>query len=99
MGCLKFKHDEYEAQFPLPHGIQQLARCNMLPTVSFLNTKIQALQKSDQLAKTLVCLQVSWLIIQAIARRVGKLPVTLLELNTVAQVWINYPGDLRIMVV
>jgi hypothetical protein len=61
----------------------------MLPTVSFLSAKIQALQKSDKLAKILVCLQVSWLIIQAIARRIAKLPVTLLELNTIAQVWIT----------
>ena len=89
MGCLKFKHDENEAEFPLSDGIQQLAKCDMLPTVTFLSTKIQALQKSDKLAKTLVCLQVSWLIIQAIARRIDKLPVTLLELNTVGQVWIT----------
>jgi hypothetical protein len=91
MGGLKFKHDENEAEFPLPDGIQQLSKGNMLPTVSFLSAKIQALQKSDKLAKILVCLQpeVSWLIIQAIARRIAKLPVTLLELNTIAQVWIT----------
>src|SRR5271156_6454259 len=61
----------------------------MLPKASFLNAKIQALQKSDKLAKALVCLQVSWLIIQAIARRIEELPITLLELNTIAQVWIT----------
>jgi len=86
-GALKFKLDKAE-QFPTLVGIQQLAQCNMLPSVSFLDTKIKALQKSDKLAKTLVCLQVSWLVIQAIARRIENLPVTLLELNTIAQVWI-----------
>jgi len=87
MGALKFKLDK-EEQFPTLVGIQQLAQCNMLPLVSFLDTKIKALQKSDKLAKTLVCIQVSWLVIQAIARRVESLPVTLIELNTIAQVWI-----------
>ena len=87
MGALKFKLDKAE-QFPTLVGIQQLAQCNMLPSVSFLDPKIKALQKSDKLAKTLVCLQVSWLVIQAIARRIENLPVTLLELNTIAQVWV-----------
>ena len=90
MGGIKFKYDDNEAVFPTLVEIIKLAEGNMmLPTASFLNTKIQALQKSDKLAKALVCLQVSWLIVQAIARRIEKLPVTLLELNTIAQVWVT----------
>ena len=89
MGALQFKRQQTGGKFLDPNGIRRLAKCNMLPTVSFLNLKIKALQKSDKLAKTLVCIQVSWLVIQAIARRIEMLPVTLLELNTIAQVWIT----------
>jgi len=89
MGALQFKLHQTGQKFLDPDGIRRLAKCNMLPTVRFLNRKIKALQKSDKLAKTLVCIQVSWLVIQAIARRIEMLPVTLLELNTIAQVWIT----------
>jgi len=90
MGAIKFKLEEsVEAEFATADGIGQLAKCNMLPTVKFVDEKTHVLRKADKLAKALVCLQVSWLIIQTIARRVEELPVTLLELNTIAQVWIT----------
>jgi len=86
---MKFKLEQNGAsEFPWLGGIQRLAKCNMLPTTSFLNKKIKVLQRSDKLVKTIVCIQVSWLIIQAIARKIEELPVTLLELNTIAQVWV-----------
>jgi hypothetical protein len=43
--------------------------------------------KSDSLAKGLVCAQVSWmLILEAIARKVSGLPITLLELVTLVHI-------------
>ncbi len=42
--------------------------------------------KSDSLAKTLVCIQAGWMIIQILARKAVNLPVTLIEVNTLAHV-------------
>jgi hypothetical protein len=61
----------------------QLAIQNMLPP---LKDKIEARSKSNSFGKALACMQASWMVIQTIARAVAGLPVTLLELNTVAHV-------------
>ncbi|KAI5808466.1 hypothetical protein DFH27DRAFT_459108, partial [Peziza echinospora] len=42
--------------------------------------------KTDWLAKAMVCLQASWIIIQCVVRKAEGLPVTLLEINTVMHV-------------
>jgi hypothetical protein len=61
----------------------------LLPTAKFLNARMQVLSKSDKLAKTVVCFQILWLVLQTIARRIDGLPITLLELNTIAQIWVT----------
>jgi hypothetical protein len=89
MGALKFNFGLRDDQYPTVLGIQNLTKCDMLPTATFLNQKLRALRKPDNFGKALVCLQVSWFVIQAIARRIERLPITLLELNTLAQVWMT----------
>jgi hypothetical protein len=65
----------------------------------FLNlsdTSIKDRSKADGLAKGLVCVQVLWMIIQCIGRKVSDLPLTLLEIHTLVHVedlhrcWITY---------
>jgi hypothetical protein len=65
-------------------GVLRLAELDMLPDIS--EKTIHARSKSGGLAKGLVCLQVSWMLIQTIARKVSGLPITLLELNTLSHV-------------
>ena len=65
-------------------GVLRLAELGILPNVS--RTFIRERSKSNLLAKGLVCFQVSWMLIQTIARKIAGLPVTLLELNTLAHV-------------
>jgi hypothetical protein len=65
-------------------GALRLAELGILPNVS--RTFIRERSKSNLLAKGLVCFQVSWMLIQTIARKIAGLPVTLLELNTLAHV-------------
>ena len=89
MGAMEFKFDENPAGLPSCEAIEKLAKCGMLPTVGYLNTQIKALRKSDQRVKTIACIQLLWLVVQTIARKVDGLPVTLLELNTLAQIWIT----------
>lgn len=42
--------------------------------------------KADILAKGLVCLQVTWMMVQCIARKVAGYPLTILEVHTFAHV-------------
>ena len=67
-----------------PWGILRLAEWNMLPDVP--KNLIEPKCKSDGLAKALVCVQVLWMMIQTIARRIAGLPITLLEINTLAHI-------------
>jgi hypothetical protein len=63
-------------------GILLLARQGHLPDLSM--EMISDKSKADSLAKTLVCVQAGWLVVQCIARLVTGLPVTLLEVVTLA---------------
>lgn len=60
--------------------------------------------KADMLAKSLVCIQVSWMLVQTIARKVAGYPITLLEVHTLVHVacaiamyglWFQKPLDIR----
>jgi hypothetical protein len=68
-----------------PRGIVLLARCGLLPDIS--KEEITDKSKADSIAKSIACLQATWFTIQIIARLVLKLPVTLLEVNTLGHVF------------
>lgn len=68
-----------------PQGVILLARCGYLPDINPDDIKDKS--KSDGLAKALVILQASWMLIQTISRKIVHLPVSLLEVNTVAHVF------------
>ncbi|KAI9671812.1 MAG: hypothetical protein M1831_003340 [Alyxoria varia] len=61
-----------------------LARCGRLPNVP--EEDILDKSKANGLAKLLVMAQASWMLLQCIGRLYARLPVTLLEVNTVAHV-------------
>lgn len=65
-------------------GVALLARCGHLPNVS--KAEITDKSKANNVAKALVIIQASWMLIQVIGRLVAALPVTLLEVNTIAHV-------------
>ncbi|PQK15799.1 hypothetical protein BB8028_0006g01210 [Beauveria bassiana] len=74
-----------------PRGIQLLAKCGLLPCIT--TGDITDKSKTDWSGKAFCCLQVSWMVIQAIARAATGLPVTPLETNTIGHVvcaLINY---------
>ncbi|RPB21391.1 hypothetical protein L211DRAFT_840815 [Terfezia boudieri ATCC MYA-4762] len=86
-----------------PCGTVLLARLGLLPSLSIegINDK----SKADMLTKTLVCIQACWMLVQAFARKVERLPITLLELNTIMHVvcalmmyllWLKKPQDVGI---
>jgi hypothetical protein len=65
-------------------GMALLAKCGHLPKI--LEGDIADKSKANNLAKFLVVLQASWMLLQVLARLIVRLPVTLLEVNTVAHV-------------
>src|SRR5271169_6454616 len=65
-------------------GVEALALLDILPDIP-LDT-IRKRGKANSFAKGLVCLQVIWMLIQTIARKIFDLPITLLELNTVVHI-------------
>ena len=86
-----------------PQAAIELDKNNLLeqPSLELINDQ----SKSDILAKFLVCLQTSWMVIQCIARVAQSLPLTLLELHTVMNaicaffiycLWLKKPHDVRV---
>lgn len=65
-------------------GMALLARCGHLPDIS--KADILDKSKANNLAKALVMIQALWMLVQVIGRLIVKLPVTLLEVNTIAHV-------------
>jgi len=80
--------EEYIPGSPLVYltanGAAILARQGRLPQVTeqFISDK----SKANSLAKILVMIQAGWLIVECIGRAVAGLPITLLEINTMAHV-------------
>jgi hypothetical protein len=84
-----------------PRGILELAKMDMLPDVD--KETIGGRSKADGLAKTVVVVQAMWMLLQTVGRKASGLPITLLELNTLAHVgcalalyiiWWKKPQDL-----
>ncbi|ORY15728.1 hypothetical protein BCR34DRAFT_558444 [Clohesyomyces aquaticus] len=72
-------------QFSLtPEGVRLLSFLGRLPEVS--ESQVRDKSKADGLAKSIVCLQAGWMILQVVARLIQQLPITLLEINTIGHV-------------
>ena len=67
-----------------PRGMALLARCGYLPKIS--KEKIPDKSKADHLSKMLSILQALWMLAQIVGRLIVALPVTLLEINTLAHI-------------
>lgn len=67
-----------------PRGMALLARCGFLPKIS--KEDILDKNKSDSLSKLISVLQALWMLAQIIGRLIVGLPVTLLEVNTLAHI-------------
>ena len=67
-----------------PRGVRLLAQCGLLPDIS--RDDIKDKSKSDSLTKFVSLLQALWMFAQICGRLVYELPVTLLEVNTLAHI-------------
>jgi hypothetical protein len=73
-------HDTFERVTFTADGILWLAGQGYLCKVK--RCEIEDKSKADKFAKGLVCIQVAWVIGQAIERKVGGYPITLLEIHS-----------------
>ena len=85
-----------------PRAVVLLAELGKIVPVT--RDTLTARSKADSLGKTLVCLQAGWIALQTIVRKTSGLPITLLELNTIAHVactvimyglWWHKPQDVK----
>ena len=67
-----------------PRGVALLARCGYLPRIS--KEDILDKSKSDNVSRLLSVLQALWMLAQIVGRLIGKMPVTLLEVNTLEHI-------------
>lgn len=106
MGGLRIQTGESIADSPrlclTAEGARLMSFLGQLPPVP--EDEIRDQSKADGLAKFLVVLQAGWFILQTLARVQQKLPVTLLEINTMGHVlcafslyalWWSKPLDIK----
>ncbi len=67
-----------------PRGMALLARCGFLPKIS--KEDILDKSKADNLSKMISIVQALWMLAQIVGRLIVDLPVTLLEVNTLAHI-------------
>jgi hypothetical protein len=95
-------HDKYTRMSLAPQGLLWLAKKGHLFPIS--DESIRDKSKANFLAKGLVCFQVTWLLLQCIAREASGYPLTVLELHTLVHVvsalaiytlWFYKPLDIK----
>ena len=98
----KLKCPDYLRGRVTPEGAIALHGAEILPDVPL--DRINDLSKTDMIAKLLVCIQVSWMIIQCCARVAQSLPLSLLEVHTVIHtiiaffmycLWLKKPHNVK----
>lgn len=65
-------------------GVKLLAECGYLPNIS--EEEILDKSKTDKLGRFIALIQAIWMLLQILGRVAVKLPITLLEVNTLAHV-------------
>jgi hypothetical protein len=77
-------HDTHSLLTFQPSGIVRLAEKGHFIEIS--EKAIKDKSKADILAKSLVCVQVCWMVIQCIGRKAAGLPISLLEIHVLVHV-------------
>ena len=104
MGGFKLFDENGPVRTLAPQELQTLARKGEINFPDITEREIQDRSKGDALSKGLVVIQTSWFILQCIARRIERLPITELELVTLAfaalnvityGLWWNKPLDVQ----
>lgn len=99
---VSYLHNTYSRLTISPKGVAFLAKNGHVLKIP--DSTIRDKSKADMLAKTLVVIQVSWMLIQTISRRCVGYPITLLEVHTLIHVaiaiamyglWFLKPMDIR----
>ena len=90
MGGFKLFDENGPVRTLAPQELQTLARKGDIDFPDITEREIQDRSKGDALSKGLVVIQTGWFILQCIARRIERLPITELELVTLAFAALNF---------
>ena len=90
MGGFKLYDENGPVRTLEPQELQSLARKGEIDFPRITEKEIRDRSKGDVLSKGLVVIQTSWFILQCIARRIERLPITKLELVTLAFAALNF---------
>jgi hypothetical protein len=90
MGGFKLFDDEGPVRTLNPDELQSLAQKGEIDFPCITEDEILDKSKGDMLSKGLVVIQTGWFILQCIARRIEHLPLTELELVTLAFAALNF---------
>ncbi|KAK4111690.1 hypothetical protein N656DRAFT_769310 [Canariomyces notabilis] len=86
-----------------PEGIRLLSFLGRLPQID--QPQIEDKSKADWMAKSIICIQAGWMVIQVLGRAIKHYPISLLEINTCGHVacalviyllWWNKPLDVQV---
>lgn len=77
-------HLKHHSHDKLPLGVDFLAKAGYHLNISRYQTEDR--NKANILAKSLVCIQVTWMLVQRIVRKSAGYPLTLLEIHTTVHV-------------
>lgn len=95
-------HDRFSQLTLTPTGVLKLAKLGLIEEMS--DNEILDKSKADWLAKGLVILQVSWMMLQCISRKAAGYPLAPLEVHTLVHaacaavmylIWFQKPLDVR----
>ena len=87
-----------------PQGMLRLADLGEVAVTKTSKAAIMDRSKADGVGKLLICFQAAWMIVQCIGRLANRLPLTLLEINTLGHVlcalslytiWYRKPQDMN----
>ena len=90
MGGFKLYNDDGPVRILSPEELQSLAQDGEIDFPCITENEIRDRSKGDLLSKGLVVIQTGWFILQCIARRIEHLPLTELELVTLAFAALNF---------
>jgi len=86
-----------------PEGIRLLSFLGRLPRIE--ESDIRDKSKADWMAKSIICLQAGWMVVQVLGRAIKGMPISMLEINTCGHVacalvmyllWWSKPLDVEV---
>jgi hypothetical protein len=97
-------HDTLSKVVLAPAGVIYLAKLGRLPDIQMSDKDIRDKSKADSVAEMIAVLQISWLVLHCLSRKIVGYPLTVLEVHTLVHagcalmmysLWASKPLDIK----